>query len=112
MLMKTQVLTIACHDVDENKRESSQTGTEWRLAQEGSDAKSVTTKALRHGEKTPNLLASAPHWKSKAKSPTTKALRHGEKTAIFLASAPLWWRDVAAGLPRQSSPDFQVALAR
>jgi hypothetical protein len=84
MLMKTQVLTIACHDVDENKRESSQTGTEWRLAQEGSDAKSVTTKALRHGEKTPNLLA----------------------------SAPLWWRDVAAGLPRQSSPDFQVALAR
>jgi hypothetical protein len=99
MLMKTKEKTF--------KR-----GRKWRLAQEGSDAKSVTTKALRHGEKTPNLLASAPHWKSKAKSPTTKALRHGEKTAIFLASAPLWWRDVAAGLPRQSSPDFQVALAR
>jgi hypothetical protein len=26
MLMKTQVLTISCHDVDENKRESFRTG--------------------------------------------------------------------------------------
>jgi hypothetical protein len=28
MLMKTQVLIISCHDVDENKRESFQAGTE------------------------------------------------------------------------------------
>jgi len=65
------------------KEKARKRGRKWRRAQEGSDAKSVTTKALRHGEKIPN----------------------------FLASAPLWWRDVAAGLPRQSSHDFQVALA-
>ena len=65
------------------KEKALKRGRKWRLAQEGSDAKSATAEALRRGEKMPNVLA----------------------------SAPLWWRGVAAGLPRQSSHDFQAALA-